>query len=347
MTAPAALHLGPATGHAAVLAGLGVTAPPRVVSNAELAQGLDTSDEWIRTRTGIVQRHVADPGTATADLAVEAGARALKSAGGGGADVVIVATTTPDRPIPSTAPEVAARLDLGDVAAFDVNGVCAGFVYALATAAGLLASGVAERVLVIGAEVMSRVIDPADRATAVLFGDGAGAVVLRAGVPGEPGAVGPFDLGSDGSLADLLAVPAGGSRRPTDQTALAAGANYLQMDGKEVYRQAVRRMVASSRAVLARAGLDVADVDRLVGHQANARILEAVGDRLGVAADRRVVNVDRFGNTSAASIPLALADAAGGGGVDLRPGHRVLLTSFGAGFTWGSTLLVWPEVSVV
>ncbi|HVM00914.1 MAG TPA: beta-ketoacyl-ACP synthase III [Egibacteraceae bacterium] len=324
----------------AVVEGLGTCVPPRVVTNEELAARLDTSDEWVRTRTGIAQRHVADPGTATADLAVEAGARALKSAGGGDVDAVIVATTTPDRVCPSTAPEVAARLGLPQVAAFDVAGACAGFVYGLATGSGLLAVGAASRVLLIGAETMTRMIDPDDRTTAVLFGDGAGAVVLRpASADDEPGSVGPFDLGSDGDLAELLVVPAGGSRRPADAASYAAGDHYLRMDGREVYRQAVRRMVDSSRAVLDRAGLAVTDVDRLVGHQANARILDAVADRLGVPAERRVVNVARYGNTSAASIPLALAD------LDLEPGQRVLLTAFGAGLTWGSTILTWPDLS--
>lgn len=325
----------------AVLAGLGVWAPPRVVSNHELAERLDTSDEWVRTRTGVVTRHVADAGTATADLAVEAGARALKSAGGADVDVVIVATTTPDRVCPSTAPEVAARLGLGNVAAFDVGGACAGFIYGLATGAGLLASMGAERVLVIGAETMTRIVDPDDRTTAVLFGDGAGAAVLRAAeADDEPGTVGPFDLGSDGDLADLLVVPAGGSRRPAGEHTFAGGEHYLQMDGREVYRQAVRRMAQSSLAVLARAGLTVDDVDRFVGHQANVRILDAVADKLGVAPERRVVNVAEYGNTSAASIPLALA------GLSLEPGERVLLSAFGAGLLWGSTLISWPELTV-
>jgi 3-oxoacyl-[acyl-carrier-protein] synthase-3 len=311
------------------------------VTNAELVDaGLATSDEWVRARTGIVQRHVADLGTATSDLAVEAGARALKSAGIAEVDTVLVATATPDRVCPSTAPEVASRLGMDNVAAFDINGVCAGFVYSLATAAGLIAIGSAEQVLVIGADVFTRVIDPCDRATAVLFGDGAGAVVLRAGDPDELGAVGPFDLGSDGELADILSIPAGGSRRPADADSVAERAHFLRMEGKEVYRHAVRRMVASSQRVLERAGLEVDDVDRFVGHQANARILDAVATRLGVPAERRVLNVARYGNTSAASIPLALTDAGA------QPGERLLLTAFGAGLSWGSTLLTWPDLAL-
>lgn len=323
----------------AVLEGLGAAVPPRVVTNAELAERIDTSDEWIRTRTGIAQRHVAAPDTTTADLAVEAGALALKSAGGMGVDAVLVATTTPDRMCPSTAPEVAARLGLPDVAALDVGAVCSGFVYGLATASGLIAGGIAERVLVIGAEALHRFMDPSDRGTAVIFGDGAGAAVLRAGEADELGAVGPFDLGSDGKHADLLAVDAGGSRLPGSTPDLPPAAHYLHMEGREIYRHAVARMVASSTKVLESAGWAVDDVDRLVAHQANVRILDAVGDRLGVAPERRHVNIHRYGNTSAASIPLALADAG------LHPGDRVLLTAFGGGFTWGSTVLTWPDVT--
>jgi 3-oxoacyl-[acyl-carrier-protein] synthase-3 len=310
-----------------------------VVTNDELAERMDTTDEWIRSRTGIAQRHVAAPEVATADLAVEAGALALKSAGGVGVDAVVVATTTPDRLCPSTAPEVAARLGLPDVAAFDIGAVCSGFVYGLATAKGLIAGGVAERVLLIGAEAINRFIDPDDRTTAVIFGDGAGAVVLRAGEQDEPGAIGPVDLGSDGANADLLAVDAGGSRLPASTPDLPFSAHHLHMDGREIYRHAVARMVASSRAVLAAADWTVDDVDRLVAHQANVRILDAVGDRLGIAPERRHVNIHRYGNTSAASIPLALTDA------PLAPDDRVLLTAFGGGFTWGSAVLTWPDVT--
>jgi 3-oxoacyl-[acyl-carrier-protein] synthase III len=324
---------------AAVVAGLGVYAPPRVVTNDDLAKDLDTSDEWIRTRTGIRERHIADPGEVTSDLAVEAAGRALKSSGVETVDAVVLGTTTPDRICPATAPEVATRLGLGGAAAYDVSAACSSFLYGLASGAGLVAAGIATRVLVIGAETIHRFMDPADRTTAVLFGDGAGAVVLRAGEPGEPGAVGPFDLGSDGALADVLAVDAGGSR--LWGPAVPRAAHYLHMDGREVYRHAVTRMVASSRAVLARAGLDIDDVDRLIGHQANARILEAVTTRLGLPPERSHMNLDRYGNTSAASVPLALADAG------LHAGERVLMTAFGAGFTWGSALLVWPDIDVV
>jgi 3-oxoacyl-[acyl-carrier-protein] synthase III len=328
---------------AAVLAGLGAWLPPRVVTNDELPAALDTSDTWIRSRTGIAQRHFAQPGMATSDLAVEAGARALKSSGESSVDAVLIATTTPDRPCPATAPEVASRLGLLGVAAFDVAAVCTGFIYALASATGLIAASVAERVLVIGAETYSSILNPLDRGTAMIFGDGAGAVVLRAGDPAEPGALGPFDLGSDGEGSDLITVPAGGSRQRLSGAPEVPDDRYFTMAGREVFLQAVLRMADSSLAVLERAGWQVADVDRLVSHQANARIMNQLADRLGIERTRVVSNIDRVGNTAAASIPLALAAGVADGAV--RPGDRVLLTAFGGGLTWGSTVLTWPDVT--
>jgi 3-oxoacyl-[acyl-carrier-protein] synthase-3 len=322
----------------AVLDGIGVAVPRRVVTNDDLAARLDTSDEWIRTRTGIVQRRIAEPGVATSDLAFEAAQAALKSSPDGGEiSGVIVATTTPDQPMPGIAPMVAARLGLGPVLAFDLQAACSGFIYGLASAAGLISTGVADRMMVIGADLMSRTVDPDDRATAVLFGDGAGAVTVRAGEPDELGAIGPFDLGSDGEDIATLFIEAGGTRLPLVD-APDERQRFMKMDGRETYRHAVRRMTESSQQLLHRAGLEVGDVDRFVAHQANLRILLAVADRLGIPAERRVSNVHRYGNTSAASIPLALADA------DIRPGERILLTAFGAGFTWGSTLMTWPDL---
>jgi 3-oxoacyl-[acyl-carrier-protein] synthase-3 len=323
----------------AVLDGIGVAVPRQVVTNDDLAARLDTTDEWIRTRTGIVERRIAEPTVATSDLAFEAAQAALKSAPGNEIGALIVATTTPDHPMPGVAPLVAARLGLHPIPAYDIQAVCSGFIYGLSSAAGLIATGVADRVMVIGADVMSRVVDQDDRATAVLFGDGAGAVTVRAGQPDEPGAIGPFDLGSDGEQAQLLFIAAGGTRTPVD-AATDTRQRFLKMDGRQVYRHAVRRMTESSQRLLQRAGLEIGDVDRFVAHQANLRILMAVADRLGIPDERRVSNVDRYGNTSAASIPLALADAG------LRPGERVLLTAFGSGFTWGSTLMTWPDLAL-
>ncbi|MDN3297063.1 beta-ketoacyl-ACP synthase III [Streptomyces ficellus] len=330
---------------AAVLSGLGSWLPPRVVTNEDLSRRFDTSDEWIRSRTGIAQRHVVDPGVATGDLAHEAGLRALKSAGTDSVDAVVLATTTPDHLSPATAPDVAARLGMGGTAAFDVAAVCSGFVYALATGAGLIASGIADSVLIIGAETFTTIVDPADRSTSSIFGDGAGAVVLRAGEPGEPGAVGPFDLGSDGSLAHLLVIPAGGARQRSSGREPEPGDTYFHMQGSQVYKHAVLRMTESARRVLAAAGLGAGDIDRFVGHQANLRILDSVAERLGIPLDHRVTNIADVGNTAAASIPLALADAAARG--ELRPGHRVLAGAFGGGLTWGSCLFQWPDITPV
>ncbi|EHR59163.1 beta-ketoacyl-ACP synthase III [Saccharomonospora cyanea] len=326
----------------AVLAGLGGWLPPRVVDNDELSRRLDTSDEWIRTRTGIAKRHVVHTGLSTVDMAVEAGRRALESAGpyGENVDAVVLATSTPDHVCPASAPQVAAELGLSGAAAFDVNAVCSGFVYALATASGLISGGVAKRVLLVGADAFTTLLDPDDRTTVPIFGDGAGAVVLREGSADELGAVGPFDLHSDGELAELLIVPAGGSRRKKSEN---ASDHFLKMQGPAVFRHATARMASSSRAVLEKAGWTTSDVDRFVGHQANVRILTATAKNLGLPADSLVVNIGHTGNTSAASIPLAMVDAAVDG--MLQPGDRVLVTAFGAGLTWGSTVLRWPELA--
>ncbi|MEU5609060.1 beta-ketoacyl-ACP synthase III [Streptomyces sparsogenes] len=330
---------------AAVIAGIGAYVPPNPVSNHDLAARLDTSDEWIRTRTGISSRHVVLPGQATSDLAVEAGRRALDSAGAEHTervDAVVLATATPDRPCPATAPEVAWRLGLGTVAAFDVSAVCAGFLYGLATAAGLIAAGTADRVLLIGADAFTTLVDPRDRATAVIFADGAGAVLLRAGAPEERGAVGRVVLGSDGSLGDLLHVPGGGSRQRGSGRPARPGDAYLRMAGRDTYRHAVARMTAVSRQAVEAAGWSLAHIDRLAAHQANARILATVAEDLGIPEDRRLSNIAHTGNTVAASVPMLLADAAADG--TLAAGHRVLLTAFGAGLAWGATTVTWPEV---
>ncbi|MFE3790135.1 beta-ketoacyl-ACP synthase III [Streptomyces goshikiensis] len=329
---------------AAVIDGVGGFVPPRVVTNEELAQRLDTSDTWIRSRTGIAQRHYVEPGMTTGDLAVEAGLRALKNAGAYGVDLVIVATTTPDRPCPATAPSVASRLGLTDVPAYDVAAVCSGFVYALQAGSAAVISGFAERVLVIGAESFSTILDPGDRTTSVIFGDGAGAVVLRAGERDEPGAVLEVHLGSDGSMVDLITVRGGGAEERSRGGTPLDEDRYFRMEGKSVFFAAVRRMTESSRTVLDRTGWEVSDIDRLVGHQANTRILHGVAEQLGLPPERAVLNIDRVGNTSAASIPLALSDGMADG--ELKAGDRVLLTAFGGGATWGSVTLTWPDLPV-
>ena len=326
----------------AILCGVGGYVPGSVTTNADLAERLDTTDEWIRSRTGIRQRYVVALGESTSDLAVRAGAAALKSAGVDSVDLVVLATTTPDHPCPATAPAVARALGLDRVAAFDLGAVCSGFVYGLATVAGFLETGLAERVLLIGADTFSTIVDPTDRSTVSVFGDGAGAVVLRRGSSDEPGALLAFDLGSDGDLTELITVRAGGSKYPLSVGQVATEKHRFDMQGKAVYRQATRWMTASANSVLARLGWQPDDLDCFVGHQANQRILETVGRDLGVAPERVFVNVDRVGNTVAASIPLALADASAAG--VLAPGHKVLLTAFGGGTTWGSVALTWPEL---
>ena len=334
---------GSSVARAAVLAGIGSWVPPDIVTNDDLAQVLDTSDEWIRRRTGIRQRHIAGAGVATSDLAVEAGWRALKSASIGGTDMVVLATTTPDRHCPATAPEVATRLGMLGVAAFDVTSVCSGFLYGLAASAAFITGGFADSVLLIGAETYSTIINPVSRATRVVFGDGAGAVVLRTGRGDEPGAIGPFDLGSDGSGSELIVIPAGGSRQRSTPGEPARDDYYFHMEGRAVFRHAVLRMTASCEAVMKQAAWTADDVDRFVPHQANIRILEAIARQLGIPESRCVVNLDRVGNTAAASIPLALADAAANG--SLHYGERVLMTAFGGGLSWGSAALRWPDIT--
>ncbi|MER6072150.1 beta-ketoacyl-ACP synthase III [Streptomyces sp. NPDC001817] len=333
------------SGRAAVVTGIGSYVPPNRVTNDDLSARLETSDAWIRSRTGIAERYVVSPGTSTGDLAVEAGLRALKSAGDERVGAVVLATTTPDQPCPATAPQVAARLGLGPVPAFDVAAVCSGFLYGLASAAGLIAAGVADSVLLIAADAFTTIIDPADRTTAVIFADGAGAVVLRAGSPAEPGAIGPLVLGSDGELSHLIEVPAGGSRQRSTGREAAPRDHFFQMLGRDTYRHAVEHMTAASTEAAVRAGWHLGSVDRFVAHQANARILEAVSNRLGIPAEGRLSNIERVGNTGAASIPLLLAEATAEG--RLAAGHRVLLTAFGGGLSWGAATVIWPELQTI
>ena len=323
----------------AAIAGWGVALPEGRLTNADLERLVDTSEQWIVERTGIRERRIAAPDETTAGLATEAGAAAIKGAGVTPVDIdlLIIATATPEQPIPHTAAFVGDALGLR-CGSFDLNAGCAGFVYELVAGGALLSSGGLEHVLVIGAETLSRVIDPTDRATCVLFGDAAAALVLEAGPDDGPGLL-AFDLGCDGSLAGLLGVRAGGSRQPTTVETLAEGLQYLQMHGPEVFRQAVRVVVDSANATLGRAGVASSSVDWFVPHQANARIIDAVAQRLGIPAERTIVNIDHYGNTSAASIPLALAEAADAG--RLRPGELVLFSGFGAGMTWGSALVRW------
>ncbi|WP_274918000.1 beta-ketoacyl-ACP synthase III [Streptomyces sp. WZ-12] len=324
-----------------VLAGVGSRLPPRKVANEEIAAEIGKPAEWIYPRSGIRSRHVVEAGVTTGDLAVEAGRAALRSAGVDIVSAVVVATTTPDRACPATAPAVASRLGLTGSAAMDVQAVCAGFVYALGTAQGLIAAGTADSVLVIGADVMSSLRNPADAGVFPLFGDGAGAIVLRAGEAEEPGALGPTVLGADDRGRDLITVPGGGCEEAVG--ACAAPSNrYLKMRGREVFLRAVECMESASRQALDAVGWKVDEVDRVVPHQANARITAMLGEQLDIAADRILTNIEHVGNTSAASLPVLLDHAHQAG--DLAPGQRVLLTAFGGGLAWGATTLVWPRL---
>ncbi|MGW9414524.1 beta-ketoacyl-ACP synthase III [Arthrobacter cupressi] len=316
----------------AVIRGLGGALPGKVVTNHHLAAIMDTSDEWIRRRTGIVERRHADETESTSVLATLAGERALASAGVDSAGLVIVATSTPDKVCPATAPKVAANLGLQGVAAFDISAVCSGFVYALATAAWAIESGSTGSALVIGADTFTRLLDPTDRTTSVIFGDGAGAAYLSAGTKDQPGAIRASTLHADGDGESLIQVPRG------------AG-SFFEMQGKEVFTRAVTAMSGSLQTVLDSAGWTAAEVDSLIAHQANLRILNAVASVAGIPAAKAEVHLDRVGNTSAASIPLAMTDAATKG--HRTPGDRVLLTAFGGGTTWGAIAMTWPSISVV
>jgi 3-oxoacyl-[acyl-carrier-protein] synthase III len=314
------------------ITGLGVKVPDRVMRNDELSQFVDTSDEWIRTRTGIRERRIASDEEALSDLALPASRDALAMAGVEAKDVdlIIVATVTPDMAFPSSAAIVADVLGATDAAAYDLSAGCTGFMYALAQAYGMLAGGLAERALVVGGDVLSRLFDWTDRSTLVLFGDGAGAVVLEA-VP-EQGFLG-FELGADGSGGEHLWLPGSGSRNFEEPD------RRIKMNGREVFKFATRILVQSAEDILAKCEVGIEDVDLYIPHQANVRIIDHATRKLGVPSERVVINVDRYGNTSSGSIPLALADALADG--RLRKGDLVLMTGMGAGLTWGSALMRW------
>ena len=312
------------------IVGTGSYLPPRIVTNDELARRVDTSDAWIRERTGIRQRHIAEESQTSSDLALEASRRALAAAGLAAADIdmIVVATSTPDFVFPSTACLLQAKLGVKGCAAFDVQAVCSGFVYGLGIADNFIRAGTHRRVLVVGAEVFSRILDWNDRGTCVLFGDGAGAVVLAAGE--QPG-VHATVLHADGSHAGILSVPGNlcGGR--------IVGSPFLQMQGSQVFKIAVRVLDEVARETAAAAGIGLDEVDWLIPHQANLRILDATAKKLGLARERLVVTVDRHGNTSAASIPLALDEFVRAGRI--KAGHKVMMQGVGGGFTWGASLV--------
>ncbi|MEU1816988.1 beta-ketoacyl-ACP synthase 3 [Streptomyces roseifaciens] len=322
-----------------VLAGLGCWLPPTVVTNADLMGPV--MDDFVRRRIGIARRHRVSDGEATVHLATEAGARALASAGASRVDALVLATTTPDRLCPAGAPEVASRLGMTGVPAFDLNAGCSGFLYGCELARGLIAAATAGTVLVIGAESSSTMVDPRDSSTAPIFGDGAGAAVLRRAEAGEPPTFGPSVWGSDGTLADAIAIPAGGSRRRTPAPGLGGADAYLHLRGTEVVRNAVKRMSAAAIAAAEAAQWSLEDVDVLVAHQANAAITQAVAATLSFPTARMPSNIEHVGNTAAASVPILLAHAASDGAI--KPGQRVLMVAFGSGLSWAATTATWPH----
>ncbi len=323
----------------AAITGWGMAVPRRIVTNAELASRIDTSDEWIRTRTGIAQRHVAGPGEHTSALATAAGREALERAGvdPSAVDTVIVATCTPDRPFPATACTVQQNLGISRAGAFDLAAACSGFVYGLSVGSAMIKSGMSRTLLLVAADVFTHLINWQDRNTCVLFGDGAGAVVLQAA--DEPLGLLSSNIGAWGEGETLMAVDAGGTLLPATPALLEQGRQYVYMNGREIFKHAVRGMCESSEQAVADAGVSLDEIKLVVPHQANVRIIEAVAKRLEIPLERCYVNLDRYGNTSAASVPIALYEAAQAGLI--AQGDLVLLTAFGGGLTWGSAVVRW------
>jgi 3-oxoacyl-[acyl-carrier-protein] synthase III len=321
------------------IAGLGIALPPKIMTNADVEKIVDTSDEWITSRTGIRERRIADTHVAASDLGAEAALNALKEANmtPEEVDLIILATVSPDMIFPSTACFVQGKIGARNAAAFDLGAGCSGFIYAMATAAQMIATGLYNNALVIGAEVMSKMLNWQDRNTCVLFGDGAGAAVLKPVAEGS-GFL-SFYLGADGTGAELLMFPGGGTRHPATEETLKEGLHSIHMAGSEVFKFAVRIMGEASLVALEKAGLTAEDVDLLIPHQANTRIIEASVRRLKLAEDKVYVNLDRYGNTSAASVAVALYECKMQGRVN--PGDIILMVGFGAGLTWGATVLRW------
>jgi 3-oxoacyl-[acyl-carrier-protein] synthase III len=325
----------------AEMASIGVAVPPGVLTNADLTRMLDTSDEWIVERTGIRERHIATADQSVAMLSREASEKALARAGitAKDLDAIVLGTASPDRLLPSTACDLQALLGADNAAAFDIAAACPGFVFATAVAEGLIASGQSENVLVVGAEKLSTITDFQDRSTAILFGDGAGAAVVRRASGNNGRGILSTFIKSDGRLAPLLYRPGGGSSDPISEHVVCNRSHYMKMAGREVFKAAVLAMAEACDEALERAGVSAEDIDLLIPHQANIRIIEATAKHAGMSMDKVMVNVDRYGNTSSASIPLALDQAITEGRV--KPGSLLLLVAFGAGFTWGSTVVRW------
>jgi 3-oxoacyl-[acyl-carrier-protein] synthase III len=327
-------------GRPTTIASLATYVPPRLLTNADLEEMVETSDEWILQRTGIRERHIVEPGVATSDLGKEAAVKAIANAGLTPDDigVIIVGTVTPDMMFPSTACLIQHKIGAHHAWCFDLSAACSAFTYSVTTASQLVAGGAHDHVLVVGADVMSSIIDYKDRATCVIFGDGAGAVVVSATKPGEPQIL-DFEHEIDGGGGEALCMPAGGSLRPASHETVDQRLHYVKQAGQTVFKFAVRKTEEISRRILERNGLTADDLDLFVSHQANRRIIQSATEKLGVDPGKVIINIERFGNTTAATIPLALNDAIASG--RLKKGHLVLLASVGAGFTVGTVLLRW------
>ena len=329
-----------AGGRPTTIPSLATYVPPRLLTNADLEKMVDTTDEWILQRTGIRERHVVDPGVATSDLGLEAAVKAIAGAGLVPDDIglIIVGTVTPDMMFPSTACLIQHKIGARRAWGFDISAACSAFTYSLTTASQLVATGAHQHALVVGADVMSSIIDYEDRSTCVLFGDGAGAVVVSAAQPGEPSIL-DFEHEIDGAGGPALCMPAGGSLKPSSHATVDERLHYVKQDGQTVFKFAVRKTEEIARRILERNGLTAADLDLFVSHQANRRIIQSATQKLGVDSGKVIINIERFGNTTAATIPLALNDAVCSG--RLKKGDLVLLASVGAGFTVGAVLLRW------
>lgn len=324
------------------IAAVGHYAPAGILTNEDLEKVLDTSDEWITTRTGMKRRHVAAPEQATSDLAIAAARNALEKTSLTAADIdcYVVATVTPDYPFPATACIVAAKLGAPGKAAFDIEIACSGFIYGLTVCAAMIRSGVYKRMMLIGAETLTRIVNRNDRSTAVLFGDGAGAVVLEAS---QSDSFLSSELGADGSRPELLFVEAGGSRRRAGDDAYESGASYIHMEGREVFKFAVTKMIDATESALRKAGLTHADIDWVVPHQANKRIIDAAAKYLDMPPEKVIVNIHEYGNTSAASIPIALSEAVSAGRI--APGDVLVFVGFGGGLSWGALAWRWAPLA--
>jgi 3-oxoacyl-[acyl-carrier-protein] synthase-3 len=334
----------PATNGSVIIRGTGAYLPEKVLTNDELSKFVDTSDEWIQARTGILERRIAAEGEFTSDLAVAAAEKALAASAldREEIDLLIVATITPDMPFPSTACIVQSKLGLRKITAFDVEAACSGFLYILDMATAMLQSGRYKNALIIGAEKLSSIIDWQDRTTCVLFGDGAGAAVLSRIDDPETGIL-DSTLHADGSHEDLLNMPGGGSRMPATESSVDSRHHYLKMNGKEIFKHAVRNMAKAATSLLERQNLDISKINRVIPHQANIRIIDTIQERLDIPKDKFYINLQNYGNTSAASIPIALDEACRKGLV--RHGDLVLCVAFGAGLTWGASLIKWHQPS--